>query len=106
MPDLRALLIAIGVGLGISAFLIGWWQWPLAVGGGAGIVLGGLALIGTMSVGRDPSEADAAFRKAAPDLVDSPASPTPGVPNRPPGPAPAASGDQAVVAAADPERAP
>lgn len=74
MPDLRALLVALGVGGGIAAYLLLWWHWPLALGAGAGLLLGGLALTGT-SRSMAASEADAAWRAAAPDLQDAPAGP-------------------------------
>lgn len=72
MPDLRAILVSLGVGLGIAAYTTLWWHWPLAVGGGVAIVMGGLALVGTLSIGTDPAEADAAWRAAAPEFVDPP----------------------------------
>ncbi|MES2210321.1 MAG: hypothetical protein V4515_09060 [Chloroflexota bacterium] len=75
MPDLRALLVASGVGIGIALYLTLFWNWPLAVGGGIGIVLGGLALVGSVSIGPDPAEADAAWRAAAPEFSDPPAAP-------------------------------
>jgi len=84
VPDLRAIIIAVGVGAGVGGYLSLWWHWPFAIGWGAGLVLGGLALIGTMSVGKDPSIADEAWRRAAPDLQDVPAQPGPDVPVRPP----------------------
>lgn len=79
MPDLRALFVSIGVGAGIAAFTILFWRWPLAMGIGAGILMGGLALTGTISIGHDAAAADAAWRAAAPDLQDSPAEPSPDV---------------------------
>ena len=89
MPDLRALLIAIGVGLGVATYTIVWWHWPFAIGAGAGILLGGLTLTGAVSIRADGAEADAAWRAAAPDLVDGPASPAEGVlPGSPVPPAP------------------
>ena len=80
MPDLRALLIAIGVGGGVAGYTILWWHWPLAIGIGAAILLGGLALTGTISVRPAGSTADAAWRAAAPDLQDAPAEPAADVP--------------------------
>jgi hypothetical protein len=63
------------VGAGVAAYTLVWWQWPLAIGIGAGILLGGLTLTGTISVGQDAAAADAAWRAAAPDLHDAPAEP-------------------------------
>ena len=94
MPDLRALVIAAGVGGGVAAYTILWWHWPLAIGIGAAILLGGLALTGTISVRPAGTSADAAWRAAAPDLQEAPAEPSPDVPvSRPaPGPETAAPG--------------
>ncbi|MBI3745772.1 MAG: hypothetical protein HY264_04480 [Chloroflexi bacterium] len=75
MPDLRAFVIAVGVGGGVGGYLTFWWHWPLAIAWGIGLVLGGLVLVGTMSVARDPGIADRAWRAAAPDLVAPPAVP-------------------------------
>jgi hypothetical protein len=87
MPDLRAIIIALGVGGGVGAYLSLWWHWPFVLGWGIGLVVGGLTLVGTMSVAKDPSIADEAWRIAAPDLQDEPADPGPDVPVRPPEPA-------------------
>jgi hypothetical protein len=86
VPDVRAILIALSVGGGVGGYLTLWWHWPFAIGWGIGIVLGGLALIGTMSVATDSSIADRAWRAAAPDLQDPPAEPGPDIPIRPPEP--------------------
>lgn len=75
MPDLRAILVALGVGIGVAVYTTVLWHWQLAIGGGAGIVLGGLTLVGSVSIGPDPAEADAAWRAAAPEFVDPPAGP-------------------------------
>src|SRR3990172_6407659 len=88
MPDLRALLVGVGVGAGVAAYTLLWWHWPLAIGAGAGILLGALALTGTISVGQNGADADAAWRAAAPALAEPPAEPAPGVTNRLPPPAP------------------
>ena len=75
LPDLRALLVSIGVGAGIAAYTILWWHWPVAIGAGLGIVAGGVVLIGGLSIGGDPAAADAAWREAAPDLQEPTAEP-------------------------------
>lgn len=82
MPDLRAILVSLGVGLGIAAYTTLWWHWPLPVGGGVAIVMGGLALVGTLSIGTDPAEADAAWRAAAPEFVDPPEDALPAEPEQ------------------------
>ena len=75
MPDVRAIIVALGVGIGLAAYTILLWHWPLALGGGVGIVLGGLTLVGSVSIGAKPTDADAAWRAAAPEFIDPPASP-------------------------------
>jgi hypothetical protein len=76
VPDVRAVIVSLGVGLAVAAFTLLWWHWPFAFGGAAGILLGGLALTGTISIRPDDaSTEDAAWRVAAPDLQDSPAEP-------------------------------
>ncbi|MEO8469161.1 MAG: hypothetical protein ABI573_05790 [Chloroflexota bacterium] len=80
MPDLRAIIVALGVGMGLSAYTILLWHWPLALGGGVGIVLGGLTLVGSVSIGAKPTDADTAWREAAPEFIDPPASPLAGRP--------------------------
>ncbi|TAL07456.1 MAG: hypothetical protein EPO00_09325 [Chloroflexota bacterium] len=75
MPDLRAIIVALGVGIGLAAYTVLWWHWPLALGGGVGIVMGGLTLVGSVSFGPNTADADAAWRAAAPEFTDPPASP-------------------------------
>ena len=75
MPDLRAIIVALGVGIGIAAYTTLLWHWPLALGGGVGIVLGGLTIVGSVSIGPNPADADAAWHTAAPEFIDPPASP-------------------------------
>jgi hypothetical protein len=86
VPDLRAILVSFGVGAGVAGYFMIWWHWPLIVGGGVGILLGGLALVGTMAAAHDPAEADAAWRAAAPEFTDPQAVPSPDQPNRTPPP--------------------
>lgn len=73
MADLRALAIGIGAAVAVSGYTILWWHWSIAFGLGAGILIGSSALVTSVSLGRDPGEADRAWREAAPDLVDAPA---------------------------------
>lgn len=75
MPDLRAIIAALGVGIGVATYTILLWHWSLALGGGVGIVLGGLTLVGSVSIGSNPADADAAWHTAAPEFIDPPASP-------------------------------
>ncbi|HEX5591192.1 MAG TPA: hypothetical protein VFX65_12955 [Candidatus Limnocylindrales bacterium] len=79
MPDLRAVVIAVGVGLGVAGYTILWWHWPIPLGAGAGILLGGLALTGASAPGTEGAAADEAWVAAAPDLQDPPAGPPPDV---------------------------
>lgn len=85
MPDIRALAIAIGASVAVSGYTILWWHWSVAIGLAVGILIGASALVTSVSLGTDPVEADAAFRAAAPDLVDDPADANPGFeePSRP-----------------------
>ena len=75
MAGVRAVLIALGVGAGVAAYATLWWHWPLTLGAVVGVVLGGLTLTGMVSVGTDPAAADAAWRAAAPDLMEEPSQP-------------------------------
>lgn len=81
MPDLRALIVALGVGLGASAYTILWWHWAVIAGAGVGIILGGLAIVGSVSIGPKPADADAAWREAAPEFLDPPAGPADSAPS-------------------------
>lgn len=89
MPDLRAIIVALGVGIGLAAYTVLWWHWPLALGGGVGIVMAGLTLVGSVSIGPNTAEADAAWRAVAPEFTDRPASP-----RDDPGPMPPVEGDR------------
>lgn len=75
MLDLRAIIVALLVGIGLAAYTVLWWHWPLALGSGVGIVLGGLTLVGSVSIGPNTAEADAAWRAVAPEFTDRRASP-------------------------------
>ncbi len=86
MPDRRAVITAVLVGGAIGAYFLLWWRWPLVAAFGIGLVIGGLTLVGTMSVAKDPAIADDAWRAAAPEFIDAPAEPNPDVPIRPPAP--------------------
>lgn len=79
MPGIRAIIVALGVGIGLAAYTVLWWHWPPALGGGVGIVLGGLTLVGSVSIGPRTADADAAWRATAPEFTDPPAGPRDGV---------------------------
>ena len=85
MPDRRAVITALLVGGAIGAYFLFWWRWPLVAALVVGLVIGGLTLVGTMSVAKDPAIADDAWREAAPEFVDPVAEPSPDVPIRKPG---------------------
>jgi hypothetical protein len=106
VSESRALAISIAAAALIAAYTIVWWGWPLALGLGTGVLLGGLALMTSVSLGPDPADADAAWRAEAADLVEDrrdamPRSPssgpaTPADPRRggaaaPPGPDPSSA---------------
>lgn len=93
MPDRRAVITALLVGGAIGAYFLLWWRWPLVAVLGVGLVIGGLTLVGTMSVAKDPAVADDAWRAAAPEFIDAPAEANPDTPIRPPGRDPAPSPD-------------
>lgn len=78
MPDLRGLLISIGIGAALAAYTILWWRWSVPAGLGVGVLLGGLALMTSVSFGHDPAEADAAWGEAAADLEEPRPGPRPG----------------------------
>lgn len=75
MPDLRPFVVSALAGLGIAAYTILWWHWAVVIGGGVGLIVGSMTLLGTVSLGRDPSVDDSAWRAAAPDLGEVPANP-------------------------------
>jgi hypothetical protein len=93
MPDRRAVITALLVGGAIGAYFLLWWRWPLVAALGIGLVIGGLTLVGTMSVAKDPAIADDAWRAAAPEFTDPRAEPSPDVPVRKPGPGPSTPPD-------------
>jgi hypothetical protein len=77
MPSIRTLLVAATVGLAVGSYLLLWVRWPayLAVAIGAVMTVVILLLGGSIEDGAEA--ADAAWRDAAPDLVQhrSPADP-------------------------------
>ncbi|MBF8290422.1 MAG: hypothetical protein HW391_1390 [Chloroflexi bacterium] len=79
MPNLRSILVALAVGAVVAGYTLLWWHWSVAYAAGAGLLLGALALTGTISFGPNIAAADAAWREAASDLLDPPAQPMPDV---------------------------
>ena len=72
MRGFRALLIAAVAALLPAIYFAAWFKWPafLAVGVGAVVAVGMLMVIA--SIGANTASEDAAWRKAASDLVRSP----------------------------------
>jgi hypothetical protein len=70
MPGARGLLVALALGTALGVYVALWIRVPtfLAVGIGAFVTL--VTLLVAASVGDDPADADAAWRGAAPDLVE------------------------------------
>ena len=70
MPGWKSVTIAILSGFGLTLFLALFWRWPLAIGAGLGVLASAVLLLTTVTIGTDPGRADAAWREAAPDLVE------------------------------------
>lgn len=86
MPGARSAIIAVLVGVGIGLYFALWLHWPTFLAVAVGAFMGIVLLMIASSLGDDPAAADAAWRKAAPDLVthpDPPASPPESTPKRP-----------------------
>lgn len=81
MPGLRAVLAAIGVGVIVGGYVLLWIRWPTFVAVAVGAFMAIVLLMIAASLGGDPSVADAAWRKAAPDLVTTTAGPDDDVPS-------------------------
>jgi hypothetical protein len=81
IAGLRTLAVAGLSSLGLVVYLVLWFRWPVAISLGVGVLMALLVVLTSASLGADPAEADAAWRAAAPDLVDRPA----GTPGQPPG---------------------
>ena len=77
MPGWKTLSIAVLSGFALAAFLTLFWRWPPAVGVGVGVLASAVVLLTSVSFGTDPARADAAWREAAPDLVEPRARPLP-----------------------------
>ena len=68
--NLRTLSIAGFTSLGLVLYLVLWFQWPVTLALALGALMATLIVMTTTSLGDDPAKADAAWREAAPDLVD------------------------------------
>jgi predicted MFS family arabinose efflux permease len=69
MPGRRALLLAAAVGVGVGTYFALWFRWPAFLAIAIGATMGVILLLMSASLGDDPTEADAAWRAAAPDLA-------------------------------------
>jgi len=73
MPgSLRTLAIAAISSLGLVLYLVLWFRWPITLSLAAGALMATVVVMTSASLGADPAEADAAWRAAAPDLVERP----------------------------------
>jgi hypothetical protein len=66
----RALTVAAVAGLGVALYFALWFKWPTFLAIAAGATLAVVMLLFAASLGDDPQQADAAWRAAAPDLVE------------------------------------
>lgn len=100
MPTGRAAIIAATASVGLVLYALLWFHWPVSISVGIGAILGTSVLATSVGLGRDASEADEAWREAAPDLLDPPAGPQAAViPSRAPGGPSRAPGSQKPPAA-------
>lgn len=72
MPGIRALVIAIGLGIGVGVYVQAWLHWPTFLAVAIGAVMAIVLLLLAASLGEDPATADAAWRRAAADLIGRP----------------------------------
>ena len=77
MPTGKAAIIAVVSSAGLMLYALLWFHWPVSISVGLGALLGTSVLATSVGLGRDAADADAAWREAAPDLLDPPAEPSP-----------------------------
>jgi hypothetical protein len=73
VPGARAAIVALLVGLGAGLYFALWFHWPTFLAVAVGAFMAIVLLMIASSLGEDPAAADAAWRKAAPDLLGRPA---------------------------------
>lgn len=69
MPTGRAVALAVAAGLGVGLYFNLWFGWPTFLSVALGATMAVVLLLVATSLARDPGEADAAWRGAAPDLA-------------------------------------
>jgi hypothetical protein len=69
MPGGRTLLVALAVGIAVGAYLQRALGWPTFLAVAVGAVMGVLILVVAASFSDDDAAADAAWRRAAPDIA-------------------------------------
>jgi hypothetical protein len=70
--NLRTFAIAGATSVGLVLYLVLWFRWPITLSLALGALMATLIVMTTASIAEDPAKADAAWREAAPDLVDLP----------------------------------
>jgi hypothetical protein len=69
VPGGRTLLVALAVGISVGAYVQGAFGWPTFLAVALGAVMGVLILVVAASFSDDDAAADAAWRRAAPDIA-------------------------------------
>jgi hypothetical protein len=90
LSSLKTLAIAAISSSGLVLYVVLWFHWPITLSLGVGALMAMVVVMTSASLGADPADADAAWRAAAPDLGDGPAT----APQRgADGPRPVSAGD-------------
>jgi hypothetical protein len=73
VSGLRTLAIAGISSLGLVLYMVLWFHWPITLSLAVGALMATLVVMTSASLGDDTAATDAAWRAAAPDLIDTPA---------------------------------
>ena len=70
LASLRTFAIAAISSLGLVSYLVVWFHWPITLSLALGALMATVVVMTSASLGSDAEDADAAWRAAAPDLVE------------------------------------